>query len=254
MSRGSDLGTGAAAPMRVVENHASKTAVRVWDLPTRAFHWLLAASFATAWATGESERWQLVHVLAGYTAAGLIAFRLLWGMVGTRHARFSGFVFAPGRVVHYLRSLASAHPEHHLGHNPAGSWAVLLLLAAVALTASTGYIGWSSDIEWVLELHEGAAGATLGLIAFHVAAVLLSSVLHRENLVRAMITGSKPAPTATRPVRRRAAVAVTLIGAVLALWLGWIPAPGLDREVAAGLLSSSAAAGAPRDHPHHERD
>jgi len=199
----------------------------VWDLPTRAFHWLLAASFAGAYITSESERLRDVHMLLGYSAAGLVAFRLLWGLVGTRYARFSSFPLSPGAVVDYLKSLLSLSPRHYLGHNPAGSWAILGMLALIAGTALTG---WANALEvgpeWVEDVHEVFGNATLALIVVHVAAVIISSVLHRENLPRAMLTGYKPGggPAAAGP---RWLVALALLAAVGAFWAGAIPAPGI---------------------------
>jgi cytochrome b len=166
--------------------------ILVWDLPTRLFHWLLAGTFAGAWLTAESERWIDVHVTLGTTFAGLIAFRLLWGFVGTRHARFSSFVRGPRGVASYLKSLFTFKPEHHVGHNPAGGWAVLALLGLGIVTAVAGFLAYQDyGGHWLEELHEGAASAMLGLVLFHIAAVAVSSLLHKENLVRAMITGLK---------------------------------------------------------------
>ena len=166
--------------------------IKVWDLPTRLFHWLLAATFAGAWLTADSERWIDVHVTLGYAFAGLIAFRLLWGFIGTRYARFSSFVAGPRPVLRYLGSILKAKPERHVGHNPAGGWAVLALLGLGAVTALTGYLNFNDyGGHWLEELHEGAAGAMLGLVFVHIGAVLVSSLLHRENLVRAMLSGLK---------------------------------------------------------------
>lgn len=166
--------------------------ILVWDLPTRLFHWLLAASFAGAWLTADSERWIDVHAMLGYTFAGLIAFRLVWGFVGTRYARFASFVKGPQAVKRYLLSIASFRPEHHVGHNPAGGWAVLALLGLGAVTALAGFLSFNdTGGDWLEELHEGAAGAMLALVLVHVGAVLVSSLIHRENLVRAMLSGFK---------------------------------------------------------------
>ena len=166
--------------------------IRVWDLPTRLFHWLLAATFAGAWLTADSERWIGVHTTLGYAFAGLIGFRLVWGLVGPRYARFTSFVRGPAAVKRYLLSILTLRPEHHVGHNPAGGWAVLALLGLGALTALSGYATFNDfGGHWLEELHEGAAGAMLALVFVHVGAVLLSSLIHRENLVRAMWNGFK---------------------------------------------------------------
>lgn len=166
--------------------------ILVWDLPTRLFHWLLAASFAGAWLTSESERWIDVHAMLGYSFAGLIAFRLLWGFAGSRYARFASFVTGPAAVRRYLYSIISFRPERHVGHNPAGGWAVLALLGLGGITALAGFLSYNDyGGHWLEELHEGAAGAMLALVFVHIGAVLVTSLLHRENLVRAMLTGLK---------------------------------------------------------------
>jgi cytochrome b len=170
--------------------------VRVWDLPVRVFHWALAASFGAAYLLSESERLRGVHVTFGYTVLGLIAFRLAWGFVGTRHARFGSFLFGPGAVLRYLRRLASGRPEHFLGHNPAGSWAIWAILGLGLATGATGYLTFD-DVggEAVEELHEALADAWLVVVFVHLAGVLLSSLVHRENLVAAMLSGYKNAVT-----------------------------------------------------------
>ena len=115
--------------------------VLVWDAPVRVFHWLLAASFVGAYITAESERWRLVHVTLGYTVGALVVFRLLWGLVGTRHARFSAFVRGPAAVAAYLRSLPGGGGEHPVGHNPAGGWAIVGLLTLAALSLGKQTLG-----------------------------------------------------------------------------------------------------------------
>jgi cytochrome b len=171
-------------------NTPSLQRILVWDLPTRLFHWLLALSFAGAWLTAESERFRDVHVLLGYTMIGLIGFRLVWGLVGTRHARFSAFVRAPAAAVRYLKSLVTGRAEHYVGHNPAGALAIVLLLL---LGLAAGVSGWLTynEIggEWLEEGHELAANLMLAVVGIHVLGVLVGSLAHRENLVRAMVTG-----------------------------------------------------------------
>jgi cytochrome b len=220
----------------------------VWDLPTRLCHWLLGGSFAVAFITAESEPWRALHVISGYTAVGLIAFRLLWGLVGTRYARFSGFSFAPSRVFGYLKSLLAFRPQHHAGHNPAGSWAVVALLVLVAASGATGWAAFNEvGPGWLGDLHEGFANATLALVVVHVLAVIASSWLHRENLVRAMIDGRKALhaqPAASGP---RRIVAFALVAAVLGFWTGWIPAPGLQRESGWAALQSLAPSAIARE-------
>ncbi len=219
--------------------------VLVWDAPVRVFHWLMVASFAGAYLSAESERWRLVHVTLGYTMAGLVLFRILWGLVGTRHARFSSFVRGPRAVRRYLVALLRGRPEHHVGHNPAGALAILLLLGlTLAITAS----GWATfnDVggAWLGGLHEGAANLMLAVVGVHVAGVLLASRLHHENLVGAMFSGRKPARPEDGVRSAWRSVAALMLVAVLGFWwLQWQTAPS-------GGLPGTPAASA-RD---HERD
>lgn len=165
--------------------------ILVWDLPTRVFHWLLVAAFALAYVTGEGERFMVMHGVAGYTVLGLIAFRLLWGIVGSRYARFRSFAFGPRAVLDYLASLIAGHAQRFVGHNPAGGWVIFALMALVAATSASGWLMLGADGERFEDLHEALANATLALIALHVAGAVVSSWLHRENLVRAMVDGQK---------------------------------------------------------------
>jgi cytochrome b len=218
--------------------------VLVWDAPTRVFHWLLVLSFAGAYVTGDADRLKALHALFGYTAGGLVAFRVLWGIIGTRHARFAGLPLAPHAVRSCVRSVLQGVPQHHAGHNPAGSWAVLLLLALVALTALTG---WSTLTErgpdWLEDVHEGLANAAVTLVVIHVAGVLLGSWQHRENLVRAMVDGYKAAGAGAAAAGARWFVAVALLAGVLAFWGGWIPAPGVVRGTGMAAWPASVSGG-----------
>ena len=170
--------------------------VKVWDIAVRAFHWSFALCFAGAWLTAESERLRDVHVILGYTMMGLVAFRLLWGVVGPKHARFASFVRGPAAIWRYLRSLVEGRPEHHLGHNPAGAVAIVLLLGLAALAGASGWAVYNDfGGHWLEESHEFLAGAMLAVVGVHLAGVAVASWLHRENLVRAMLTGRKADPS-----------------------------------------------------------
>lgn len=219
-SRAEPTAAAAATPARIL----------VWDLPVRVFHWLAVLCFAGAWLTAESERWRLLHVTLGYTLAGLVAFRLLWGLVGTRHARFASFVRGPAAVMRYLRSMVAGAPEHHTGHNPAGGWAILALLALPLAIVASGHAIYN-DIggEWLEEAHEAIANGMLALVGLHVAAVVLSSLMHRENLARAMVTGLKQGHPQDGVRSAWRSVALIVVVAVAAFWsLQWqsAPAPG----------------------------
>lgn len=198
---------------------ADRARVLVWDAPVRVFHWLMVLSFAGAWLTAESERWRVAHVTLGYTMAGLVAFRLAWGLVGTRHARFASFVRGPRAVRSYLRSIVRGAPERHTGHNPAGALAILALLLLAAGVTATGWATYS-DVggHWVGEWHEGIATAMLALVGVHVAAIVASSWLHRENLVGAMLTGRKVAPAADAIRAPWRSVAAVVLAAVVGFW------------------------------------
>lgn len=191
------------------------TTILVWDLPVRVFHWLLVATFAGAFLTAESERVRDLHVALGYAFAALLAFRLVWGLVGTRHARFSSFAFGPRAVLAYLKSLLARRPERHAGHNPAGSWMIFALIAAGVAVAASGYAAYVDGRHWVEELHEGVANAMLALVIVHVAGVVLGSFAHRENLAAAMVTGYKQGAPAEAIGGKRRAVAVVLVAAVV---------------------------------------
>ena len=168
------------------------TRILVWDIPTRVFHWLLVGSFIGAFITAESETFRDVHVALGYLVLALIGFRVVWGVIGTRYARFSAFAFGPSRVVAYLKSLLSGSPQHYLGHNPAGSWVIYGLLLLGVLAGATGYATYEEiGGEWFEELHEAVSHGMLVLVGVHVAGVVVSSLLHRENLVKSMIDGYK---------------------------------------------------------------
>jgi cytochrome b len=194
------------------------TAQLIWDLPTRVFHWLLAACVLGAWLTAESERSRMLHLALGYSAGVLVAWRLVWGFVGSRYARFSSFVRSPAAALAYLRGyLPSARRAgqkqiHYLGHNPAGGWAVLALLAVVALAVATGYVSYQGDSADLWSgLHALVGNGIIVLVGLHVAAVVVTGVLHRENLVRAMVNGYKRARSG-----EGIPGAFTLLGLVLA--------------------------------------
>lgn len=166
--------------------------IKVWDLPVRIFHWLLAGSFAVAYLVAESEHLQNLHTIMGYTATGLILLRIVWGFVGSRFARFKSFWFAPRAAIAYLRSLRSKQPQHFLGHNPAGSYAIYAILIAGLATGVTGYMRLNEiGGESMEDIHEACANVWLGLVILHIAGVIVGSWIHRENLVRAMVTGYK---------------------------------------------------------------
>lgn len=180
--------------------------VKVWDVLIRMFHWSLVILFFTAYLSEDSQ--ETVHFYAGYGVAFLIVFRLLWGFIGTRHARFRNFVTSFSDVKSYLKSLLSQRAKHYSGHNPAGGWMVVTLLLTLGLLSVSGLLmaaaegsgplanfytagHWLFAESWLEPVHEFSANFMISLIVIHVAGVVVSSVLHKENLIKAMLTGKK---------------------------------------------------------------
>jgi cytochrome b len=181
--------------------------VRVWDLPLRVFHWTLVVSIAVAFLSSEEEsalnEW---HVLSGWVAAVLIVFRVVWGFIGGEHSRFSDFI-RPSRIADHISGLARGQREPSLGHNPLGAVAVVILLVLTTVTVWTGAFGG----EAAEELHEVVAWVLLAMVALHVIAVIIMSILERENLVGAMITGDKPAIRHPGALNARSPGAIALV-------------------------------------------
>ena len=181
--------------------------VKVWDPFVRIFHWLLVLSFMITWLSGEDLA--SLHVWAGYAVTGLVLLRLVWGIIGTRHARFSDFVYRPAEVRSFLRDTLHLRAKRYLGHNPAGGAMILLMLVSLLLVSITGIAvygletgagplamlaGAPEATEEVLEeVHEFFANLMLLLVLVHIAGVIVESLIHRESLVKAMITGRKHA-------------------------------------------------------------
>lgn len=184
--------------------------VRVWDPLIRLFHWSLAAGFTIAFVTEDDLL--ALHVWAGYLILGLVSIRVFWGLVGPRHARWSDFVKEPAEVFTYLKAAVRSRAARYLGHNPAGGAMVVALMLSLAVTGLTGLAvygaqelsgpmapllsglseGWAHALE---DIHEVMANLTLLLVLLHLAGVAFASLEHRENLVRAMITGFKRSGT-----------------------------------------------------------
>ena len=184
-------------------NLDSPQEIKVWDPFVRIFHWSLALFFTVAYLT--EDDFETVHFYMGYAISALIGFRLLWGIVGPKYARFSSFITGRDKVVSYLKSLITGKAEHYVGHNPAGGMMVVVLLLMLAMTCFFGMTLLAFDAggplagtfvtvlneDLVEELHELCANGTLLLVFVHISGVIVSSFLHRENLIRAMITGVK---------------------------------------------------------------
>lgn len=192
-----------------MKHPTDKKEILVWDRATRAFHWTLAVTVAICWLTSEAEGalfW--THSVSGYAILLLVLFRLTWGVLGGRHARFEDFVCGWAAVRDHARRLLTLTPPRHIGHNPLGGWMILALLAGLALVVVTGLFAADDGdagpyamlvkpgvAEALSEVHETLASFLLFLIVLHVLGVLAYSLLGRENLVRALWTGIKRVPT-----------------------------------------------------------
>ncbi len=216
----------------------------VWDWPTRLFHWALVLTIGGAYVTAELvDDWMQYHIWLGYTTLTLLLFRLSWGFVGTRHARFSKFVRGPSAVRRYLRALRSGTGQQSVGHNPLGALSVLAMLLALVVQVGLGF--FSSDdffyagpyngllsepiSDAVTELHETNFGVVVVLVAIHVAAVLWYRVRKKQDLIGPMITGRKPAdvvpPDAAIDGSAPWRAALVLALAALAVWVLVAAAP-----------------------------
>jgi cytochrome b len=185
------------------ERNNMSSRIYIWDLFVRLFHWSLVVAFTVAYLTEDDLL--KVHVWAGYIVGGLVVARVIWGFIGSTHARFADFIYAPATTLRYMRDLALLRGERHLGHSPGGGAMIVLLLVFLAATVVTGLVVYGGQQqagplagmftkqtgENVEEAHELIANVTLALVLAHVAAVVLASFVFRENLVRSMLTGYK---------------------------------------------------------------
>ena len=192
-----------AAPKSQV---AAGRPILVWDLPTRLFHWLLAALVIASFVTGRiGGLWIQYHAWSGYAILVLVVFRLIWGFVGGRHVRFSAFVCGPATVLRYARTMLRRDAPEPLGHNPLGGWSVLAMLTTLFVQAATGLFAnddiftegplypWVSKAtsDWLTYIHRLNQDVILLLVAVHVMAVLFYLMVKRQNLIRPMFTGRK---------------------------------------------------------------
>jgi len=193
--------------------------ILVWDWPTRVFHWALALSFLLAYVTGESDQWAKLHVVAGYSLLGLIGFRLIWGLAGSRYALFKSFWPSIQSVSRYLSSMIKGKPHHFVGHNPLGALAIVALLSLGLITGLTGWMMFE-DIggDWLEEVHEGAANMMLGVVAIHIAGVFISGRIHRENLIPAMFHGRKRGKSDQAITTGRPLIALLLLLVLIGFW------------------------------------
>ena len=168
--------------------------VKVWDPIVRIFHWtVVVACTLNFFILEEGKYW---HRMTGYVVAGAIVVRILWGFIGTKHARFKDFLPTPRRVRTQLREIVGRNERRYIGHNPLASIMMLILMALLSATALTGWMitldaFWGE--KWLQQLHETIANSIMVLVFIHAGAAILESWRHRENLVWSMVTGRKKA-------------------------------------------------------------
>lgn len=242
------------------ERHERSAAERieVWDPPVRVFHWLLVILVFVAAFTklGGPESWLRIHEWTGYAIAGLIVFRLVWGVYGSQYSRIASFTYPPRDLIEYLRGLLLLRPAHYIGHNPAGAMMIFALAAVlIALVATglimlggeeqrgplAGYIGYGPT-HAAKEAHEVLVYLLLAMIFAHVTGVIVASLLHRENLVTAMITGRKKLPAGSIVAPPRASRPSSAAAVMLAI----------VAATSAGLFALSRAAPPPRQFAWNE--
>jgi cytochrome b len=177
--------------------------IKVWDLPLRVFHWLLVVAFLTAYLT--EEDFLTLHVWAGYLIIALLIFRLIWGFIGNEYAQFKNFMCSPELSFSYLKEVLARKSKRYIGHNPAGAAMIVLLLVSLFLTTFSGLCVYAADQNAGLlagiisneneklweEVHEFFANFSVFLVLIHIAGVIFESILHKENLGRAMVSGEK---------------------------------------------------------------
>lgn len=252
---------------QAIQKSSDAMVVEVWDLPLRLFHWALVVAVAFAIVTAKTGgEWIVWHGRAGLLIVGLVVFRVVWGLVGSTHARFVNFVPTPGRIRAYLSG-----QWHGLGHNPLGALSVFALLGILAFQGGSGLISnddisftgpLASLVEEELSLkltgwHHRFGNYLLALVALHVAAILFYRLVKKERLVRAMVTGVKPveaippgvpAVAKARPV----ALLVSLALAWMAVWAasgGWIKAPAAPVTESAATTPDAASSAASQSAP-----
>lgn len=183
----------------------SEEFIKVWDLPLRIFHWMLVVAFFVAYFT-EYELLS-IHLWAGYSVGGLLIFRLIWGFVGGQYARFSNFVCRPRQSIAYVKDLIHSQATRYIGHNPAGAAMIVILLLSLLMTVLTGIavhgaVKGVGPLAFLLNfhkyfwelLHQLFANFTLALVIVHIGGVIVESVIHHENLAKAMFHGNKKRP------------------------------------------------------------
>lgn len=192
----------------------------VWDIPTRLFHWLFAAGFAASAVISllldDDSPVFPYHAMIGLTIALMICLRIVWGLVGTRYARFGSFTFGPRSVLDYMKGVLVGSGKRHIGHNPGSAYAIFAMLALMIGLAATGIMMGQGN-EGVKDIHEVLAYIMVGVVIAHVLGVVLHMIRHRENIVASMIHGRKDADPAEGIRSSHPVIAVAFL-AVVGAW------------------------------------
>ena len=209
-------------------NETSLRNTLIWDFPTRIFHWVLVIAFTAAWVTSENDRFLFHHVFAGYLLIGLLIFRLIWGMFGSRYARFRSFAYDWPSSTAYIKALITGNAARYIGHNPAGSYAIFAILVMILFVTVTGilvlggeeghgplkgFVSYELGIQ-AKEFHEISVNLMLVLIFIHICGVVIESLYHKENLIWSMISGRKATPRSEKDVALYALIAVIMLAII----------------------------------------
>lgn len=211
------------------------THIRVWDVPTRLFHWAVVGLVLTSWIAAD-QGFMRLHLVSGSTLMALLLFRLVWGVIGSSTARFSDFVATPPKVLEYLRTLKGSQKSRYAGHNPAGGWMVLVMISLLCAQVITGLFAndgvrfqgplalqVSTDTsDRLTALHGTLFNVLVVMIYLHVVAVFFYLCVRGENLISPMLTGTKHrhhVPPDARPHFASVSIAVGIFA--LALGVAW---------------------------------
>ena len=221
----------------MAEKNENLQPVKVWDLPTRLFHWMLVTLMIAQWLTAQSSSAMDYHLWGGYAVLTLVLFRLIWGVVGSETARFTGFVRGPNAALDYVKALLRGETPLYLGHNPMGGWSIVAMLVLLLIQAGTGLFAnddiliegplysWVSKgvSDWLTTIHKLNFNLLLAVIAVHISAVLFYLLVKRENLIHPMLSGRKHLTSETMDAAPRMVSPwlglAALVVASLAVWL-----------------------------------
>jgi cytochrome b len=213
--------------------------VRIWDLPTRVFHWGIVVLIGASWLT-QHEEWMTLHFLAGYTMLAALAFRVIWGLIGSDTARFARFLRSPIAVIRHLRRILERAPDTEAGHNATGGWMVMVLLVLLAVQVGTGLCAndevsvqgpladavGSDTSDWLSHIHAVNFRLIELVVVLHVLAIATYRLVKGHRLLRAMITGDKRLPEEVAAPRMVSPVLALLVfaaaAAAVASWVRWV--------------------------------